>query len=64
MTKREAAIISAYTGILIGKFSDLHKYVQEKFDREVLTIEFASKHFESTLKKLSKSDFLNIKVEE
>lgn len=35
MTKREAAIVSAYTGILIGSFSDMHEYVEEKLQRSV-----------------------------
>lgn len=29
MTKREAAIVSAYTGYLIGEFKDYHAYVEE-----------------------------------
>ena len=37
MTKREAAIITAYTGILIGKFNDFHKYIEEKAGRGVYT---------------------------
>lgn len=43
MTKREAAIVSAYTGILIGDFSDMHKYIEEKLDRAVWTPELAYK---------------------
>jgi len=39
MTKREAAIVSAYTGILIGSFSDLHQYIEEIMKRPVWTHE-------------------------
>ena len=40
MTRREGAIISAYTGILISKdFSDVHKYIEEKMGRPVFTHE-------------------------
>jgi hypothetical protein len=39
MTKREAAIISAYTGILVGKFSDMHALIEEVLGRPVVTIQ-------------------------
>lgn len=39
MTKREAAIISAYTGILIGDFNDMHKYIEEIAGCSVFTHE-------------------------
>ena len=29
MTKKEAAIVSAYTGVLIGKFDEFHKYAEK-----------------------------------
>ena len=51
MNKREAAVISAYTGILLGEFSDLHKYVEEIFGRPVFTHEFP--RVENEMKELS-----------
>lgn len=39
ITKREAAIISAYTGILMGDFNEVHKYIEEVAERPVLTHE-------------------------
>ena len=60
MTKREAAIITAYTGILIGKFNEFHKYIEEKAGRGVYTHEFTS----IDCKELSKQDFLNITITE
>ena len=33
MTKREAAIVSAYTRYLIGEFSDFHAYAEEVIGR-------------------------------
>lgn len=39
MTKREAAIVSAYTGYLIGEFSDFQAYAEEVMgDRYLLMI--------------------------
>lgn len=39
MTKREAAIISAYTGFLIGDFNDFQNFVSEIMKRPVFTHE-------------------------
>ena len=42
LTRRQAAILSAYTGILFGPFSDFHAYAEEKLGHQVWTHEFAS----------------------
>ena len=63
ITRRESAIISAYTGYLIGTFSDMHEYIEEKFGRPVWTHEMADRKFEERLRELSKPDFLAIKVD-
>lgn len=59
MTKREAAIIMAQTGISFGGelFSEFHKYVEEKFCRPVFTHEMANPKFWEDIKKLSFTDF-------
>lgn len=61
MTKREAAIVSAYTGYLIGEFSDFHDYVEEIMGRPIFTHELLNIAVE--LKEKSKKDFMNIEVE-
>ncbi|XAO35374.1 hypothetical protein SEA_FRANCOB_210 [Streptomyces phage Francob] len=61
LTRREAAIISAYTGYLIGPFSDMHEYIEEKFERPVWTHELPP--LADKLRELSKEDFLAIKVD-
>jgi hypothetical protein len=63
MTKREAAIVSAYTGFLCGKFEDLHEYAEELFDGPVYSHTFGDKKFAEALKVKSKHDFINIKIE-
>ena len=60
MTKREGAIIGAFTGCLIGDFSDLHKYVEEIMGRPVFTHEMASENISSEIKKQATSDFMAI----
>ena len=62
MTKREAAIVSAYTGYLIGEFSDFHAYIEEIMGRPIFTHEFPN--IEEELKEASKKDFMSIKIEE
>ncbi len=62
MTKQEAAIVSAYTGILIGEFSDMHKYVERKLNRPVWTHEMGSKKVAEQIKQASKDDFLRIDI--
>lgn len=62
MNKREAAIISAYTGILIGNFADMHKYIEEKLGRSVWTHELADIKIQEEIKQKSKEDFINIEV--
>lgn len=39
MTKREAAIVSAYTGVFIGELGELYKYLSELIGRPVYTHE-------------------------
>lgn len=63
MTKNEAAIVSAYTGILIGEFSAMHEYVENLLGRPVLTHEFASKWLTEEIHKKAKEDFCAITVE-
>jgi len=64
MTKREAAIVSAYTGALLGEFSDMHKYVEKILDRPVFTHEFGNKDFAIFIKIESKEDFINLTITE
>lgn len=45
MTKQEKIIVSAYTGYLMCNFSDLHEYVEKKFNRPVFTHEMGALSF-------------------
>ena len=60
MTKREAAVIGAYTGILCGSFSDLHQYVEELLNRPVMTHEMGDRMVAEEIKQKAKADFLQI----
>lgn len=62
MNQREAAIISAYTGVSFGakSFSSFHKYAEEKFGHPVWTSTMAENGFWLRLKELSKEDFIQL----
>lgn len=63
MTKREAAIIMAYTGtaMLTGEDFDIfHKYVEHILGRPVFTHELGSESVWDEIKEKSKNDFLDI----
>ncbi len=60
MDKYEAAVISAYTGILIGDFSDLHGYIEKLMGRPVWTHELGDKELAQHIKALAYDDFVKI----
>lgn len=60
MTREEAAIISAYTGILVGSFADMQAYVETLFDRPVFTHELGDKELHEKIKKKAKPDLIRI----
>jgi hypothetical protein len=60
LTKREAATITAYTGILIGDISEFHKYAEEILKEPIWTHEFGDRETWDRLKEASKAEFLSI----
>lgn len=63
MTRRESAIVSAYTGYLCGDFADLQAYAEEKFGGPVFTHEMGNKAFADKLRDLSREDFKNLDIQ-
>lgn len=60
LTKKQAAIIGAYTGVTAGPFSDLHEYAEKVLGRPIWTHEFADEDVANELKEKSRADFLAI----
>jgi hypothetical protein len=60
LTRRQAAIISAYTGFLSGPFEDLHEYAEKTLGRPIFTHEMGFKEFSDELREATKADFLAI----
>ncbi len=62
MTKFEAAVVSAYTGFLCGKFEWMHEYAEKILKRPIFTHEFADKRVALELKEKSKPDFISFMI--
>jgi hypothetical protein len=60
MTDYEKIVVSAYTGVLMCDFSDVHEYIEKKLGRPVYTHEFAYEYMDKQIKEATKSDFLEI----
>lgn len=58
LTKEQAAIVGAYTGVCCGPFPDLHAYAERKLGRPVWTHQFGDKAVWEELKAASREDFL------
>lgn len=55
MTKKEAVLLSAYTGFLLtNNFSDVHKFCEELLDRPIWTHEFASETVQKEIREKCK----------
>jgi hypothetical protein len=62
MTKREAAIVSAYTGYLIGTMDELHKYIEQIMEKPIYTHELVSEELEKLIHEKSFDDFIHLEV--
>lgn len=58
MTRREAAIVTAHTGHLVGYLGDFYKYVDELFGYNVPEKDVP--HMLDEIKERSKKDFYNL----
>jgi hypothetical protein len=60
LTREQAAIIGAFTGILCGPFPDMHKKIEDLMGRPVWTHEMGDKELMQQVRDLAKPDFLAI----
>ena len=60
LTKRQAAIIGAFTGFTCGPFADIQEYADEVLGFATFTHQFGDVDFAATLKEAARQDFLNI----
>ena len=62
LTREQGAILTAFTGIACGSFSDFAEYAEGKFGRPIWTHEYPS--LEDKLKEVSREDFMAIMPDE
>lgn len=60
MTRREAAIITAHTGHLVGYLDDFYNYLNELYGRRIYATEVPK--LLNDIVERSKEDFYNIKI--
>ena len=60
MTRQESAILSAFTGILLGPMDAMHEYIEKLHGRPVFTHEMGSESFAEETKKLAEKDFIEL----
>jgi hypothetical protein len=60
MTLHEKVVLSAYTGILMCDFWEVHKYIEKLLGRPVWSHELASEDLLAEIKEKAKNDFLKI----
>lgn len=60
LTKEQAVVISAFTGVLACDFGDMHEYIEKKLGRPVFTHEMASEKVMKEIKAATKQDFLSL----
>lgn len=64
LTRRQAAILGAYTGIALGPLEDLKAYAREKLGADFYTHDMASERFWEALQDASRQDLLAITAED
>lgn len=60
LTKEQALIITAYTGVGSCPFSDFQEFAEKKLGRFVWTHEMGSEEFWKEIREATKEDFLSI----
>ncbi len=55
-----AVVLSAYTGIAMAPFGDIHEYAERMLGRGLMTHEFASEALWEELRAATKDDFLAV----
>lgn len=60
LTKEQAAIIGAYTGVTVGPFDDIKEYAERKLGRQLWTHEMGTDAFEQELREAAREDFLAV----
>lgn len=60
MTKHESIVLSAYTGVLMCDFLDMHKYIEQIMGRSVFDYELGKEDVCDEIRRLTKPDYCKI----
>lgn len=60
LTREQAALIGAFTGVACGPFSDIHEKVEAALGRPVFTHEMASPELWDEVRDKLRAEFLSI----
>lgn len=63
LTKEQAVVLSGFTGLLHGSFSDFHEDVEKRMGRPVFTHELGDKDIAAKVKELYRDDFIAMQPE-
>ena len=63
LTKEQAIVLTAYTGVTCCPFSDFHKECEKRFGRPIFTHEFSSEKLCEEIKEAFKADFMDMCTE-
>lgn len=63
LTKEQAIILTAFTGIMMCEFSDFHGDVEKRLGHPVFTHQFGDRPFTEKLKDVYRDDFLKLMPE-
>ena len=63
LTKEQAVVLSGFTGLLHGSFSDFHEDVEKRLGRPVFTHELGNKDIVAKVKELYRGDFIAMQPE-
>lgn len=63
LTREDAAIVGAYTGICCGPFPDMHEFIEKILGRPVMTHELARSEMWEKIKEAAKPYFIDICAE-
>ena len=60
MTNKEKIVVSAYTGVLMCDFDEMHQYIEKKLKRPVWTHELGNEKIIEKIRDATRNDFLSI----
>ena len=60
LTREQAAVVGAFTGVVLGPFQDIHKYAERVLKRPIVDLEFADDNVARKIQDAAEADFLSI----